>query len=292
MENQRIADHLDDIAGFDGFRETASRGAEKATLQLEGGLRVDCRFFEPRNFGAALMYFTGSKQHYVALRRIARQRDWKLNEYGLSKDDRLLAARNEESIYHRLNLDWVAPDLREDRGDVDAAADGGLPALVTLDDIRGDLHCHTRETDGEDGLQDMVAAARERGYAYHAVADHSEAVSVTRGMDEQRLKRHAERIRKSNAALDGFRVFAACVEHGVALEINANPTRLDLPDTYVKRIREAGGKLVVNTDAHRVNDLRFMGFGVDVARRGWLEAGDVLNTGTTEQIIRHVAEVS
>ena len=242
---------------------------------------------------------------------------------------------------------------------------------MTLDDIRGDLHCHTRETDGEDSLQDMVAAARARGYAYLAVTDHSEAVSVTQGMDGKRLKRHAERIRKTNAALEGFRVFAgievdilesgaldldedaladldwvvasvhshfdqseadmtrrllravesgvihclghpvcrqigrrggvsfaaedvfaACAEHGVALEINANPTRLDLPDTYARLARVSGARLVINTDAHRVNDLRFMRFGIDVARRGWLRAEDVLNTGKTEQILRHRRKVS
>ena len=348
---------MDGIARFHGLDRVVSRGREKSTLQLESGLRVDFRFFEPDNFGAALMYFTGSKSHNVALRRIARDHDWKLNEYGLAEGEEILAARTEEDIYQRLGLVWIPPELREDRGEIDAAADDALPELVTLDDIRGDLHCHTRETDGEDSLKDMVKAARGKGYAYMAVTDHSRNVSVTQGMDEARLRRHAERIRETNAEIRDFRVlagievdilksgeldldrdaladldwvvasvhsyfdlseaemtrrliravesgvvhclghplcrqigrrggihfdaeavFAACAEQGVHLEVNANPTRLDLPDAYCKLARERGARLVINTDAHRTTDLDFMGYGVDVARRGWLEAGDVLNT--------------
>jgi len=348
---------MDGIVEFHGLHRVVSRGREKSSVQLEGGLRVDFRFFEEDNFGAALLYFTGSKAHNVALRRIAKNHDWKLNEYGLTKNSQVLAARTEEDIYQRLGQVWIPPELREDRGEIEAASQDTLPELITLGDIRGDLHCHTRETDGEDTLQDMVRAARDKGYAYMAVTDHSRNVSVTQGMDETRLGRHAERIRKANAATDDFRVlagvevdilksgeldldpdaladldwvvasvhsyfdlseadmtrrllravesgvvhclghplcrqigrrggihfdaeelFAACAERNVYLEVNANPTRLDLPDAYCKQAREQGSRLVINTDAHRTTDLEFMEYGVDVARRGWLEAGDVLNT--------------
>ena len=356
---------MEGIGEFHGLERVVSRGREKSTLQLDSGLRVDFRFFEPDNFGAALMYFTGSKAHNVALRRIAKEHDWKLSEYGLAEGDEVLAARTEEDIYQRFGLVWIPPELREDRGEIDAAADDALPELVALEDIRGDLHCHTRETDGEDSLQDMVRAARDKGYAYMAVTDHSRNVSVTQGMDEQRLRRHAERIRKTNAAAEGFRVlagievdilksgeldldldaladldwvvasvhsyfdlsetemtrrllqavesgvvhclghplcrqigrrggihfdaedvFRACAEQGVCLEVNANPTRLDLPNAYCKLAREHGASLVINTDAHRTTDLDFMSYGIDVARRGWLEAGDVLNTRSLRDLER------
>lgn len=353
-DRERAIDEIEDFASFDRL---VSRGDKKATLQLESGLRVDFRFFEPDNFGAALMYFTGSKAHNIALRKRAKARGWKMNEYGLSKDGNVLAAREEAGIYHRLNLAWVPPELREDRGEIEASESGELPQLIEAGDVRGDLHCHTEETDGEESLKEMVAAARRRGRDYLAVTDHSQAVAVTQGMDEDRLASHAERIRNTNAALEDFCVFAgvevdilengeldidesvldsldwvvasihshfdlseadmtrrlvraiesgvihclghplcrqighrdpisfdadavfdACADHGVLLEINANPTRLDLPDTWCKHAREKGAKMVISTDAHKVTDFDFMKYGVDVARRGWLEAGDVANT--------------
>lgn len=355
---------IDDLCRYEEVRDVLGRGEEKLTLRLEGGFRVDFRFFAPKHFGAALLYFTGSKQHNVALRKRARRRGWKMNEYGLSKSGRILAARDEAALYHRLNMDWVPPELREDRGEIEASLDHALPDLIELDDIRGDLHCHTEETDGQDSLHDMVEAARQRGYDYMAVTDHSRAVAVTGGMDERRLRRHARRIRSTDAAIDGFRVlagvevdvledgeldldrdalaeldwvvasvhthfdlserrmterllrairsgvvhclghpccrligkrgsiafdaqevFAACAESGVLLEVNANPRRLDLPDTYCKLAREAGARLVISTDAHRTTELALMRYGVDVARRGWLEASHVANTRSAGEFL-------
>jgi DNA polymerase (family 10) len=352
---------VDDIAAYDAIDTVVSRGEERATMQLDSGLRVDFRFFEPKNFGAALMYFTGSKEHNVALRKRAKERGWKMNEYGITKNGRMLAAKEEDALYHRLNMDWVPPELREDRGEIVASESHALPRLIELRDIRGDLHCHTDETDGEDSLHDMVEAARSKGYAYMAVTDHSKAVRIARGMDEKRLRRHVGRIRKTDAAIDDFRVFAgievdilengeldidpevlaeldwvvasvhshfdlpekemterllraiasgvvhclghpfcreighrdsisfdaeevfsACAEAGVLLEVNANPVRLDLPDVYCKLTKECGAMMVVSTDAHRTTDLELMRYGIDVARRGWLERSDVANTRDLE----------
>lgn len=332
-------------------------GREKITVRLDSGLQVDFRFFDADAFGAALLYFTGSKAHSIALRKIAQEKDWKLNEYGLSKNGRRLASKTEEAIYHRLNLSWIPPELREDRGELEAAGRDELPDLIEPEDIRGDLHCHTSETDGHDSVEDMAEAARKLGYDYLAITDHSKAVTVAHGLDEDRLRKHADHIREVDGHMKGFkllagvevdilkrgdldldakalqelnwviasvhsymnlgkkemtdrivkavesgvvhcighplgrmlgkrepfdvdieRIFTACVEHEVALEINAQPFRLDLLDFHCQHGRQFGVRFVVNTDAHKRDNLSYMRFGVATARRGWLEKDEVLNT--------------
>ncbi len=358
------------LLAYEGVAEVVQRGVEKVTVRMNTGLQVDFRFFESSSFGAASMYFTGSKAHNIRLRTIARDRGWKINEYGLFKGERLLAGRTEEAIYRRLGLDWVPPELREDRGEVEAASEDALPDLVGRDAIRGDLHMHTVETDGRNTLSEMVEAARKRGYDYVAITDHSKAVAVARGMDEKRLQKRADVIRdldrdvedirvfpgvevdilksgrldldedllaeldwvtasvhshfdlpekamtarvlsaiesgvvhaishptgreigkREPIALDLDRVFEAAAASHVCLEINAYPNRLDLPDIYCKRAAEAGVTLVICTDAHSLAGLSFMPYGVDVARRGWLERKDVLNTRTLKQVEKHIAKI-
>jgi len=345
------------ILKYPGIETVLSRGPERVTVQLGGALQVDFRFFEPEAFGAALLYFTGSKSHNIALRRLVQKRKWKLNEYGLFSGRRRLAGASEEELYRKLGLEWIPPELREDRGEIDAAAHKAIPDLIELKDICGDLHSHTKATDGAHSLQEMADAARARGYEYLAVTDHSKAVSVAKGLDESRLKKHAREIRKLNSSMkdlwllagvevdilkdgrldldedvlaeldwvvasvhshfdmsktemtrrlvraiesgvvhcighassrligrrspidaDWDEVFAACRRHGVRLEINAQPDRLDLRDNYCQRAKEAGAGFVISTDAHKLSDLEFMPFGIGVARRGWLEPRDVLNT--------------
>lgn len=348
--------------------EVMSRGRERTSVRLDSGVQVDFRFFEAESFGAALLYFTGSKAHNIAVRKLAVERDWKLNEYGLSTDEeRRLAGKTEQAIYGRLGLAWIPPELREDRGEVQAAAEGTLPALIEPDDIRGDLQSHTDETDGAETLEQMARAAGERGYEYLAVTDHSKAVSVAGGMDEDRLRRHADAIRELDASLgdirlltgvevdilkdgrldldesllaeldwvvasihynmnlsekqmterllaavrsgvvhclghptdriigerepisfDADRVFEACAEHGVWIEINAQPDRLDLPDNYCRGALEAGVQFTISTDAHKSSDLDFMRYGVNVARRGWLQKDDVLNTRGVDQLLDRI----
>lgn len=345
------------ILKYPGIERVLSRGEERVTVQLGGALQVDFRFFEPQAFGAALMYFTGSKSHNIALRKLVQRHKWKLNEYGLFKGKRRLAGATEEEVYEKLGLEWIPPELREDRGEIDAARHAKIPKLLELDDIRGDLHCHTKATDGANTIREMAEAAQQHGYEYLAITDHSKAVSVAKGLNATNLKKHAEQIRELNGSIEGLwlmagvevdilkdgsldldedvlteldwvvasvhshfelskaamtkrlvkavrsgvvhcighpsgriigrrnpidvdwdELFAACREHGVRLEINAQPSRLDLRDNNCQRVKEADVGFVINTDAHKQSDLEFMSFGVGIARRSWLERRDVLNT--------------
>jgi DNA polymerase (family 10) len=358
------------ILKYPGIERVLSRGPERVTVQLGGGLQVDFRFFEPEAFGAALMYFTGSKPHNIALRKLVQHHKWKLNEYGLFKGKRRLAGATEGQVYQKLGLKWIPPELREDRGEIDAAKDDKIPSLIELNDIRGDLHCHTKVTDGANTILEMAEAARAHGYEYLAITDHSKAISVAKGLNETKLKKHAAEVRKLNGSIEGLwllvgvevdilkdgtldldedvlaeldwvvasihsyfdltktamtkrlvkavssgvvhcighaagriigrrnpidvewdELFAVCKEYGVHLEINAQPDRLDLRDNYCQRAKEAGVGFVINTDAHKQDDLEFMTFGVGVARRGWLERRDVLNTLSAAKLRRALSKL-
>jgi DNA polymerase (family 10) len=350
---------LEAILAYEPIEDRLAVGDEKVSVRLASGLEVDFRFFDAAEFGAAMMYFTGSKAHNIAVRKRAQKRKWKLNEYGLFAGKRRIAGKSEEEVYKKLGLAWIPPELREDRGEVEAAEKKRLPALVEERDIRGDMHAHTDATDGRATVEEMAAAARKRGYRYLAITDHSQAVTVAHGLTAERLRRQADRVRELAARLKNFwllagievdilkdgrldlpekvlegldwvvasvhsvfemdeakmterllaavrsgvvdcighpfgrligsrdpirfdadRVFDACREHGVCLEINSYPDRLDLPDIFCKRAKEAGLVMVISTDAHKPADLDLMPFGVSVARRGWLEKKDVLNTAT------------
>ena len=353
----------DALVEYEAVADVVSRGEERVTVRLESGLQIDFRYFEPAAFGAALMYFTGSKAHNVRLRRRAQEHDWKLNEYGLFKDDHRLAGKTEESVYSRLDLPWIAPELREDRGEIDAADADELPKLVAEKDIRGDLHAHTNASDGANSIQEMARAARERGHQFLALTDHSKAVAVAGGLDEDALRKHAEAIHSVNEDLDDLWLLAgvevdilksgeldldenvladldwvvasvhfnmemsekkmtdrivaairsgvinavghpcgrligkrdplqfdidavldACKENDVCLEIDAQPDRLDLPDVFCKQAAEAGVGISMGSDAHRIDGLEVLRLGVYVARRGWLEKSDVINTKTAKQL--------
>jgi DNA polymerase (family 10) len=354
--SERILDYgpIDDVLG---------RGEEKVSVRLDSGLQIDFRYFEAEAFGAALMYFTGSKAHNIALRRRAQDNDWKLNEYGLFKGENRLAGKDEESIYHRLNLSWVAPELREDRGEVGAAEKDELPGLVDLKHIHGDLQSHTTASDGSNTIEEMARAAQEFGHQYLAITDHSKRVTMANGLNDDEALKHADAIREVDETLDDFwllagievdilksgkldleektleqldwvmgsihydrnlskekmtnrllaaiqsgvihsiahplgriigkrdaldfdleTVYDACREHGVCIEINAQPDRLDLPDIYCKEARDAGVTFTIGTDAHKQGGLDFIRFGVNVARRGWLERKHLLNTKTAKQL--------
>jgi DNA polymerase (family X) len=357
------------ILTYPGIERVLSQGPERVTVQLGDALQVDFRFFEPESFGAALMYFTGSKAHNIELRKLVQRHKWKLNEYGLFKGRCRLAGETEEEVYAKMGLKWIPPELREDRGEIDAAKQNHVPNLIELDDILGDLHCHTKATDGANTIKEMAEAARSHGYEYLAITDHSKAVSVAKGLNETKLKKHAAEIRKLNGSIKGLwlmagvevdilkdgtldldeetlagldwvvgsvhshfelskaamtkrlvkalrsgmidcighaagriigrrdpidvdwdELFAACREYGVRMEINAQPDRLDLRDNYCQRAKEAGIGFVVNSDAHKQDDLNFMNFGVGVARRGWLERRDVLNTLTAAKLRQTLAK--
>jgi DNA polymerase (family 10) len=199
-------------------------GETKSSVRLEGGYQADLRLVPVESRGAAMQYFTGSKAHNIVLRDMALQRGMKLNEYGLFNlhDDSLLAGQSEEGIYEALGLAWIEPELRESRGEIEAASNGALPRLLTLADLRGDLHMHTTATDDRDDLETMAAAAHRLGHEYVAITDHSKAMAMSNGLDEHRVLEHAARIRALNGRYDGLTLLA-----GVECDILADGT-LDL----------------------------------------------------------------
>ncbi|MFI9255406.1 DNA polymerase/3'-5' exonuclease PolX [Streptomyces sp. NPDC053069] len=337
--------------------EVVARGSKKTSVRTGKGLQVDLRVVPPQSWGAAMQYFTGSKAHNIRTRTLAVHQGLKLSEYGLfdAESGDSLASRTEEEVYARLGLPWIVPTLREDRGEIEAAVHGELPEVVTEKDIRGDLHTHTDLTDGLAPLEEMVAAAAERGYAYCAVTDHAPNLYMQRMTDEKILAQR-ERLRELDGAhhrmrllhgtelnidpdggvdwprefLAGFdlcvaslhshfdldrkamtrrlvracenpyvnvighpttrligkrpgvdadwdEVFAACARTGTALEVNAQPDRLDLRDEDILRAKEHGVKFAVNTDAHSIPHLAQLRYGVGTAQRGWLTRDDVIN---------------
>ncbi len=189
-------------------RRVTAKGKTKGSVVLEGEVQADLRVVPAESYGAALAYFTGSKEHNVAMRELAIKRGWKLNEYGLFDDDRQLAGKNERDIYAELGLEYIPPELREQRGELAAAADGKLPDLVSLDDIRGDLHVHTTATDGINTIEQMVSAARQKGYQYLAICDHSKSQIQAGGLDAAELSEHAAAIRRVNDKYDDIDVLA------------------------------------------------------------------------------------
>ena len=353
---QRLVDYGD-------VERVVSHGTTRSTVVLSGGLQVDVRAVPATSLGAAMLYFTGSRQHNVVLRQRALDRDCKLNEYGLYHGDDQVAGDSEADLYARLGLDWIPPELREDRGEIDAAAAHALPELITIDTIRGNLHGHTDWSDGRVPLETMVEAARERGHDYIAITDHGPRVRVANGLDPDRLRRQADAIdtvaarydditlfkgievdiladgtldlpddvlarldvvvcsihyelRRSRAEqtervlramdnphfmiwghptareinrrdpidIDLDRCLAAAAERGIAVEINAQPKRLDLNDVGARRALDHGCRLSINTDAHRPEHFDLVGYGVDQARRAWATADDVINTRSVSDL--------
>src|SRR6266852_4419244 len=355
--------HVDALAKhileFPGIDQTLAHGENKVSFTLENGLQVDVRLLEKENFGAALLYFTGSKEHNVALRGRANEMGYTLNEYALAtlKGEKRVAGRTEEEIYSKLKLDFVPPELRENTGEIAAAEDHKPPHLVTLKDIKGDLQMHTTASDGKNSIEEMAEAARQLGHEYIAITDHSKSVTIANGLDERRMAAHIKKLHAANASGLGIRVVAgaevdilkdgeldysnellaqfdvvvcsihsymnldraamtermlaaienpytqiighptgrlllrreafkydmgkvldAAAKHGVAMECNSYPDRLDLTDVYLRMCKERGVKVVISTDAHNTLHLPFIHYGVTMARRGWLEKANVINT--------------
>jgi DNA polymerase (family 10) len=349
-----IADHF---AKCPGIAQLLAKGEDKVSVKLQNDLQVDVRMLEREAYGAALMYFTGSKEHNVALRERAKKRGWKLSEYGLFQGEKALASRTEEDIYAKLDLPWIPPELRENLGEIEAAEKGELPKLVELEDIKGDLQMHTTASDGRASVEEMAQAAKQLGYEYILITDHSKAVVIANGLDERRAVENIQRIKAARKKVSGIKiwagaevdimgdgtldypdeilkqfdivlvsvhsrmnmpgpemtarllnalanpyvrilghptgrqilrrdpftfdleqVFAAAKEHGVILELNGNPERLDLCDRHLKLARDRGMKVIISTDAHSPEHFRLMRYGVVTARRGWLRKEDVLNT--------------
>ena len=354
---------MDAFTTYNLVERVLAHGDTKSSVRIHGGFQADLRVVPADSAGAALQYFTGSKAHNVVLRERAIRRGLKLNEYGLYRldDDTRIAGDTEEDIYAALGLAWVAPELRENRGEIEAAESGALPRLIQLQDLEGDLHCHTTATDGRESIETMARAAQASGLRYLAIPDHSRALAMANGLDEEAALRHSAAIRAINARFDGFtllagiecdiradgsmdlshdclaqldiviaslhsalnqepeqmterllkaiecpwvdvighplgrmllrrdahrgdmpRVFDAAAAAGVALEINAQPHRLDLDDVHARAARARGVRLMIDSDAHSTTELGALRWGITVARRAWLTADDVLNTRPVE----------
>lgn len=365
VASDRSADAMARFVSYPEVAEIVAEGDTRSTVRLRSGLQVDLRVVPASSYGAVLLYFTGSKAHSIMLRAMAAKRGLKLNEYGVFKGRQKILSRSESSIYRLLGLSYIEPELREDHGEIEAAKKHRLPKLVDLADLRGDLHAHTKATDGHNTIAEMAGAAKERGYEYVAISDHTRHVTVAHGLDVRRLSRQMAEIDRINGSLRGIRILksaevdilgdgtldlpdsilkkldfticsihsqfdlprdkqtdriiramdnpffnilahptgrlinerepydvdierimAAARERGCFLEINAQPERLDLSDNHAHMAKELGVKVAISTDAHSVSDLNFMRYGVDQARRGWLEPGDVINSRPWSELRR------
>jgi DNA polymerase (family X) len=212
------------FTGYDETERIIVQGDTRSSILLRTGLQVDLRIIDEASFGAALLYFTGSKDHTIALRKIAQAKDLKLNEYGIYSHDKMIASATEKEIYEALGLRYIEPEIRENSGEIEAALENRLPFLVELKDIRGDLHAHTNETDGKNTLREMAGAAQAKGYQYLAITDHSKKVAMAKGLDEKRLAKQITEIAKLNEQLKKITVLKA-----IEVDIMEDGT-LDLPD--------------------------------------------------------------
>lgn len=223
---------IEEIVNFPGILEVLAKGENKVSVKLRSGMQVDVRILPPESFGAALQYFTGSKNHNVTLRQRALKQGYTLNEYGLVRmeDEKRVAGETEEEIYQKLGLAWIPPELRENNGEIDAAQEGKLPQLITVEDIQGDVHMHTVETDGKCTIEEMALAARDRGYKYMAITDHSKNLAFANGLDDKRAEAHIKRIREVGKTVEGITVFA-----GIEVDILADG-ELDLSDSVLEQM--------------------------------------------------------
>jgi DNA polymerase (family 10) len=348
---------MENFLAYDEIAETMAAGPTRASVILKSGLQVDLRVVAEESYGAALHYFTGSKAHNIAVRQIAQKRGLKINEYGVYRGKTRIAGESEDSVYRAVGLAYIPPELRENRGEIEMARRRPLPQLVELSDLWGDLHVHTKATDGHNTLREMALAAKSHGWEYIAITDHSRRITVARGLDPLRLARQCVEIDALNEELEGItllkgievdiledgnldlpdhvlakldlvlgavhskfelsrarqtdrilramnrphftilahptgrliqqrppydvdvpRIIREAGRRGCFLELNSQPDRLDLFDTYCQMAREEGVLVSINSDAHSTFQFDNLRFGIGQARRGWLEKQHVLNT--------------
>jgi DNA polymerase (family 10) len=357
---------MDFFVSLPGVIKVWGKGTTKASVRMREGFDMDIRVLPRNSFGAALQYFTGSKEHNIALRKIAIEKGMKLSEYGLFKGSKMIAGEFEEEIYQKLGLDWIPPELREDRGEIEAAILHKLPKLIGYKDIKGDLHCHSKWDGGKNSIEEIAEYAIKMGYEYVGIADHTKFLKIEHGLDEKRLRERNKEIDKLNQKFKGkIRILKGCEanilsdgkididdeclkeqdfviagvhsrfkmtkeemteriiramknpnvdiishptgrliqkregyeidfdkilkvakETGTILEINSYPERLDLNDINIKKAKEMGVKMVINTDAHHVDQMRFIELGIAQARRGWAEKEDIINCWPLEKMLK------
>ena len=360
---------MDFFVSLPGVVKVWGQGATKSSVRLKDGFDMDIRVIPPESYGAALQYFTGSKDHNIALRKIALDHGFKLSEYGLFQGDRLIAAVSEEEVYQKLQMPWIPPELRENRGEIEAALAGRLPELIGDGDLKGDLHVHCNWDGGANSIAQIADAALAFGYEYVGISDHTKFLKIERGLDEDQLIVRNQEIDQLNEKLarEGrhFRVLKGCEaniladggidiadevlaeldyviagvhsnfrmpradmtrrilkamhnphvdiishptgrilkrreeyevvfddllnaarETGTILEINSYPERLDLGDVNILAAKRSGVRMVINTDAHQVDQLHLIRFGISQARRGWAEKQDIINVWPAAEMLK------
>jgi DNA polymerase (family 10) len=347
---------MDYFVSLPGVVRVWGKGATKASVRVREGFDMDIRVVPSRSYGAAMQYFTGSKEHNIVTRKIAIEKGLKLSEYGLFRGPKMVASATEEDIYKNLGMQWVPPEMRENQGEVEASLAGKIPQIIGYNDIKGDLHVHSDWDGGENSIQELAAAAKAMGYQYLGIADHTKFLRIEHGLDEKKIKKRNEEIDKLNTKLTDFKVLKGveanilkdgsidikdetlekldfviagvhsnfkmskdemteriikamrnpnvdivshptgrilkkrdeyqidfdkilqvAKETGTVLEISAWPERLDLNDQNIRRAKEAGVKMVINTDSHHEVHLKIIEFGIAQARRGWAEKKDIIN---------------
>jgi DNA polymerase (family 10) len=352
---------MDFFVSLPGVTKIWGKGTTRSSVRMEGGFDVDLRILAKKSFGSALQYFTGSKEHNIKTRTIALEKDLKLNEYGVFKGKRMVAGWNELGVYKAIGLPWIAPELRENRGEIEMAQRGKLPKIIGYNDILGDLHVHSNWNGGADSIEILAKEAMKLGYQYIGIADHTKFLRIENGLDEKQIEERNKEIDKINQKLENrnlkFKILKGCeanilddgkvdindktlakldfviagvhsrfkmprekmteriikamknpnidiISHPTGrilkkrdeyqidfnkilkvaketktiLEINAWPQRLDLCDTNIKKAKEMGVKMIINTDSHQKDQLYFMEYGISQARRGWAEKDDIINT--------------
>jgi len=346
-----------------------AKGETKSMVILKTGLQVDIRVMDPSSFGSALQYFTGSKDHNIKLRSIAIKKGLKLSEYGLftKRGNKKVAGRTEEEVYKKLGLNYIEPELRENNGEIEAAKKGKLPKLITIKDIKGDLHMHTTYSDGIGTIKEMAEACKKLGYEYMCIADHTKSTTIAHGISEKKLEKQINEIKKLDKKIKGIKIltgtevdilddgrldfsdkilkkldvvtasihkkfkmskkqmteriikamsndnvdiighptgrwigereaydldfdklFKAAKDTKTVLEINSQPSRMDLNGSLVKDAQRYGVKFAVISDAHSLMHLNFMELGVAMARRGWCERKDVINTFPLRKLLHQL----
>ena len=358
---------MDFFVSMPEIEKVWGKGSTKSSARIKQGFDIDVRVVPQKSYGSALQYFTGSKAHNIATRKIAMSKGLKLNEYGLFRGDKRIAGANEKSLYKALKMKWIPPELREDQGEIEASLKGNLPQLVEQKDIKGDLHCHSKWNGGKNTILEMARVAMKMGYSYLGISDHTKFLKIEHGLNEKELSLQRKKINKLNLKLkskkfkilqgaevnilkngsldikdvalkkldyaiagvhsslkmpkdemteriiramknphiniiahptgrilkkreryqlDFDKILRAAREFKVILEINSSPLRLDLNGQYVRACKDFGVKMVINTDAHRKEQLNLLEFGVGQARRGWAEKKDIINTRPLSQLIK------
>jgi len=356
---------MDFFVSQPGVIKVWGKGATKSSIRMKDGFDMDLRVVPGKSYGSALQYFTGSKEHNIATRKIAISKRLKLNEYGVFKGSKMVAGKTEKEVYKAIGLDWIPPEMREDQGEIELAQKGKLPNLINYNDIKGDLHCHSKWNGGSNSIKQMAESALEMGYNYIGISDHTKFLRIEHGLNEKQLSQQRKEIDKLNKKskirilqgaetnilnngsidikdealkkldyaiagihssmkmekeemteriikamknpyiniishpfgrligkrdeyqIDFDKILRAAKETSTILEINSVPERLDLKDTYIKRTKEIGVKMVINTDSHQKDQMAIIEFGIAQARRGWAEKKDIINTQSLNKLLEY-----